>query len=167
MENQPEKNNNLAIGLVVIGLVAALAIGGYVYSSNQSKTSDTAQVSAAPTATATAQSNSMMMASDSAMMAEYKDGSYTADGSYTTPGGQEMIGVTLTLANGVVTEVEVEEKGIKPISKEKQADFAKNYKTQVVGKKIDEINLTKVSGSSLTPKGFNAALELIKAEAGA
>ncbi len=165
MENQPEKNNNLAIGLVVIGLVAALAIGGYVYSSNQSKTTDTAQVSTAPTATP--QSNNMMMASDSAMMAEYKDGSYTADGSYTTPGGQEMIGVTLTLANGVVTEVEVEEKGIKPISKEKQADFAKNYKTQVVGKKIDEINLTKVSGSSLTPKGFNAALELIKAEAGA
>lgn len=165
MENQPEKNNNLAIGLVVIGLVAALAIGGYVYSSNQNKTTDTAQVSTAPTATP--QSNNMMMASDSAMMAEYKDGSYTADGSYTTPGGQEMIGVTLTLANGVVTEVEVEEKGIKPISKEKQADFAKNYKTQVVGKKIDEINLTKVSGSSLTPKGFNAALELIKAEAGA
>lgn len=165
MENQPEKNNNLAIGLVVIGLVAALAIGGYVYSSNQSKTTDTAQVSTAPTATP--QSNNMMMASDSAMMAEYKDGSYTADGSYTTPGGQEMIGVTLTLANGVVTEVEVEEKGIKPISKEKQADFAKNYKTQVVGKKIDEINLSKISGSSLTPKGFNAALELIKAEAGA
>jgi hypothetical protein len=40
-----------------------------------------------------------------------------------------------------------------------------DYKQYVVGKKIDEVQLTKVSGSSLTPQGFNDALAKIKAEA--
>jgi hypothetical protein len=35
----------------------------------------------------------------------------------------------------------------------------------VVGKNISELQLTKVSGSSLTPQGFMDALEKIKAEA--
>ncbi len=35
----------------------------------------------------------------------------------------------------------------------------------VVGKKIDEVQLTKVAGSSLTPKGFMDALEKVKTEA--
>ena len=37
-----------------------------------------------------------------------------------------------------------------------------NVKTLVVGKKITDVKLDKVSGSSLTPKGFNDALEQIK-----
>ena len=35
----------------------------------------------------------------------------------------------------------------------------------VVGKNIDEVAITKVAGSSLTPKGFTDALEKIKADA--
>jgi hypothetical protein len=35
----------------------------------------------------------------------------------------------------------------------------------VVGKNIDEVNLGKVSGSSLTPIGFNNAIEDIRSQA--
>jgi len=36
---------------------------------------------------------------------------------------------------------------------------------EVIGKSIDDIRLDKMAGSSLTTKGFNAALEKIKIEA--
>lgn len=52
-----------------------------------------------------------------------------------------------------------------PNSKRFQGEFADGYKAQVIGKPIAEVFLTKVSGSSLTPKGFNDAVEKIKSEA--
>ncbi len=79
----------------------------------------------------------------------YKDGTYTQVGEYVSPGGPETIGVTITLANGVVSDVTVEPQATRPVSMEKQADFAANYKPMVVGKSIDEVMLTKVSGSSV------------------
>ncbi|KXK09170.1 MAG: hypothetical protein UZ21_OP11001000228 [Microgenomates bacterium OLB22] len=48
-----------------------------------------------------------------------------------------------------------------------QGLFAEGYKTQVVGKSIDELKLDVVNGSSLTPKGFEDALQKIKTEAAA
>jgi hypothetical protein len=84
---------------------------------------------------------------------------------YTSPGGAESIDVTLTLKDGVVEEAEVVSNATRPISKQMQTSFIGGYKELVVGKKLDEINLTKVSASSLTPKGFNDAVEKIKAQA--
>jgi uncharacterized protein with FMN-binding domain len=95
----------------------------------------------------------------------YKDGDYTAVGTYRTPNGSEKLGVKVTLKNQVVTAVEVEQLAVAPGSKFFQADFAKNYKEFVVGKNISELKLSKISGSSLTPKGFNDAIEKIKTEA--
>lgn len=97
--------------------------------------------------------------------ASYKNGSYTETGNYISPGGEEQIKVTITLTDGKITDSSVVTFGATPTSKLKQADFAEHYKEQVIGKSIDEVALTKVSGSSLTPKGFNDALEKIKADA--
>ncbi len=99
------------------------------------------------------------------IQAEYKNGIYTQVGEYISPGGAETIGVTVTLTKGIISEVEVFSQANRPTTKKKQADFIANYKPMVVGKRIDEVNLTKVSGSSLTPKGFQDALEKIKIEA--
>lgn len=100
-----------------------------------------------------------------AMTGTYKNGTYSAVGDYVSPGGAEQVGVTLTLKDDVVTDVNFESKAERPMSVRFQGLFASGYKDFVVGKKIDEIQLTKVSGSSLTPKGFNDALAKIKAEA--
>ena len=48
---------------------------------------------------------------------------------------------------------------------EYQDDFVGGYKSQVVGKSIAEIQLGKVSGSSLTSRGFNEALDQIRNQA--
>ncbi len=95
----------------------------------------------------------------------YKDGIYAHVGDYKSPAGPEQIDVKLTLKNGVIIESEVTPKATMPISKMKQEAFAKGYKTSVVGKSIKDLQLGKIAGSSLTPKGFNDAVEKIKAEA--
>ncbi len=95
----------------------------------------------------------------------YKDGIYIQEGDYTSPGGAEQIVVKLTIKNGIVTASEVTPKAERPKSKLMQGVFVENYKPLVIGKNIKDLNLGKVAGSSLTPKGFNDAVEKIKAEA--
>jgi uncharacterized protein with FMN-binding domain len=99
--------------------------------------------------------------------ASYTDGTYTAEGSYQTPESIETIEVTMTLADGVVTDVEVAGNPTKRESEEYQAKFIGGISDEVVGKSLDEINVSRVAGSSLTSGGFNQALEEIKTEAAA
>lgn len=100
-----------------------------------------------------------------ATAALYEDGTYSVVGNYNSPGGPESINVTATLKNDIVTAVEVVSNAVLPNSKKFQGIFIANYKPLVIGKNIDSIQLDKVSGSSLTPKGFNDALADIRTEA--
>jgi len=95
----------------------------------------------------------------------YKDGSYSFVGQYTSPAGPEEIAVSLVLKDDVVVDATVVSKATHEISKKMQGLFVGGFKTQVVGKKIDDVVLDKVSGSSLTPKGWNDAVAKIKAVA--
>lgn len=95
----------------------------------------------------------------------YQDGTYQATGKYISPGGEREIAISITLKDGVVTESTFEGFASDPASKRFQGEFAEGFKPLVVGKNIDELNLQKVSGSSLTPKGFMDALESIKTQA--
>ena len=96
---------------------------------------------------------------------EYKDGEYTARGEYISPGGPQSVGVTVTLSNSVITAVSVDTSQTKGPSLEYQGKFAGGISDVVVGKNIDEIEVDKVSGSSLTSGGFNEAITQIKEEA--
>ncbi|MDQ0768642.1 uncharacterized protein with FMN-binding domain [Pseudarthrobacter defluvii] len=95
----------------------------------------------------------------------YKDGTYTADGNYVSPNGTETVGVQLTLAAGKVADVEITQHPSNPNTRKFQGEFAGGIAAQVVGKNIDELNVSKVAGSSLTSGGFNQAVEKIKSEA--
>lgn len=128
-----------------------------------SSTTDTAVTTDTDTTTATDTATSDTSGDTASYV--YADGTYTAEGDYQSPGGAESIGVTLVIKNDVITDATVENHATLPISMSMQTVFAENYKAQVVGKKLDDVNLTKVSGSSLTPKGFNNAVAKIKAEA--
>lgn len=95
----------------------------------------------------------------------YKDGTYTGTGSYETPETTEDLTVTLTLKNDIVTDVSFTGTQHVHETRQYQAQFASGYKQFVVGKNIDDISVSRVSGSSLTSGGFMAALAQIKAEA--
>jgi uncharacterized protein with FMN-binding domain len=95
----------------------------------------------------------------------YADGTYTADGSYQAPSGTESITVELTLADDKVTDITVTPHASDPTAKGMQANFAGGIADQVVGQDIDQLNVTRVSGSSLTSGGFKIAIAAIKEDA--
>jgi len=97
--------------------------------------------------------------------ATYKDGTYTAEGDYRSPGGPEHIMVTLTIKGNVVTDANVKSEATLQKSQYMQGQFISGYKDAVIGKNLNEINVGKTSGSSLTPIGFNDAVTKIKAQA--
>ena len=142
--------------------IAGLSLAGTVAGCAPSATdSAPAANSAAAQATTPSSGSSALAGSGST----YKDGTYSADGNYTSPNGTETVGVQLTLASGTVTDVQITEHPSNPNTRKFQGEFASGIAAQVVGKSIDDLNVSKVAGSSLTSGGFNQAVEQIKSEA--
>ncbi len=97
--------------------------------------------------------------------ASFTDGTYTADGGYVAPSGPESVTVTLTIADGTVTAVDVVGHATDLEAKSHQADFIGGISAAVVGKPLAGLAVDRVAGSSLTGKGFNAALDTIRTDA--
>jgi uncharacterized protein with FMN-binding domain len=155
--------NKAIVGIIVVAILAIVATAVIVLGTENVTNENNADVASSPSSQA--QSTTDTRQSDDTSSSQYKNGSYTADGSYQTPGGRESIGVTVTLTNGTITAASVEQKGERGESKEFQSRFASGFESQVIGKNIDEVSLTRVAGSSLTPNGFNNALDAIKDQA--
>ncbi len=96
---------------------------------------------------------------------KYKDGTYSATGNYVSPNGPESVNVTLIIKNDIITSATFKGNGTNPTTMKMQALFSAGFSGYVVGKKLDEVSLTTVNGSSLTPKGFTDALSKIKLQA--
>ncbi|MET4588790.1 hypothetical protein [Arthrobacter sp. 754] len=146
-------------GLSLAGTVAGCAPSATQGASDPATSAGSS--AAAPSTTSPSGTASSLASSGSA----YKDGTYSADGTYVSPNGTETVGVELTLASGTVTAVNITQHPSNPNTRKFQGEFAGGIAAQIVGKSIDELNVSKVAGSSLTSGGFNKALETIKAEA--
>jgi uncharacterized protein with FMN-binding domain len=95
----------------------------------------------------------------------YNDGTYQAQGGYQSPNGPETIELTITLAGNVITDITVNPGASNATSQRYQGQFAGGVAAETVGKSLDELQVSRVSGSSLTSGGFTQALESIKADA--
>ncbi|WP_136055590.1 FMN-binding protein [Microbacterium sp. K24] len=146
-------------GAALVGVAGLLVLAGC------STTPDTAEPTNGADTSTDGGSNSESSGGDSA--AAYTDGTYTADGQYQTPETVEKISVTLTLADGVVTDVEVTGDPQAPETENYQGQFIDGIADEVEGKSIDDLNVSRVAGSSLTSAGFNDAVESIKEQAAA
>lgn len=109
--------------------------------------------------------NQPATSTEQGMEDKYKDGTYTQTGTYNSPAGPESILVTLTIKDDTVTAVNVKAQATNEASVTLQKLFIEGIASAVVGKPVDEANVSKVNGSSLTPNGFNAALSAIKTQA--
>lgn len=96
----------------------------------------------------------------------YDDGTYTATGDYTNPGGLATIDVELTIEGNEVTAVTVTPTAAGGNSLQFQTQFAGGVADEVVGRPLDEVEVDTIAGSSLTGVGFNDAVAQIKDEAG-
>jgi uncharacterized protein with FMN-binding domain len=172
MEEQTNVTNqkSFPMGLMAIVLIVVLGIGIFAYQSrsNSASTQPSTETQEMVSEEKRETESTQNMAEDSAESEDegnFKNGEYEAEGMYKSPGGDESIGVKLTLKDNIITDVTVESKATKPLSVQFQEKFISGFKELVVGKEIDDVQLDKVAGSSLTPKGFNEAIEKIKAEA--
>lgn len=145
-------------GSALVGIAGLFVLAGCSGTPAADGTSNSGESSSAPSSSSTG--------SDSAS-GTYADGTYTADGSYQTPETVEKISVTLTLADGVVTDVEVTGDPQARETEQYQGAFIDGIAAEVEGKSIDELNVSRVAGSSLTSGGFNDAVESIKEQAAA
>lgn len=84
---------------------------------------------------------------------------YTAEETYRKSDNIYTIDVTLDVSNGVVKNADVmygnKETGYQHPFQER---FDAVYKTEVIGKKLEDIHLSRVGGASLTSKAFNEAV---------
>lgn len=150
------------------GAAAASVLGMVALAGCSATAADTTPTTAPEDTTATSSAATPAATSDAGSASSagaYKNGTYTAEGSYSTPESVETISVTVTLADDVVTDVEVTGNPTKRESEQYQGQFIGGIQSEVVGKKIDEISVSRVAGSSLTSGGFNKAIEEIKSEA--
>lgn len=95
----------------------------------------------------------------------YADGVYSGNGEYTSPNGRENIVVFVTLENNLITDVTVTPGSNNPTVAYYQGQFSTGIAAEVVGKRVDELDVTRVAGSSLTSGGFREALEQISSQA--
>ncbi|HEV7453842.1 MAG TPA: hypothetical protein VGO07_01135 [Candidatus Saccharimonadales bacterium] len=168
MDDRISSNNRKAIAAVtVLVVVVVLVMGAEALTGKRPGTVSTGNAGTAttvvPASASTTVPDNRPAATSTA--SAYKDGNYTATGAYDTPDGTEMITVSVTLSGGTIEAANVSQQPISRDAREYQDAFASGYKIYVVGKDITTIQLSRVSGSSLTPQGFNDALEQIKTKA--
>jgi uncharacterized protein with FMN-binding domain len=158
--------NQKKISPAIISIIAVVLIAiaaGTVYAVTRpandqaTNTTDTSQTANTAPTTETTETPSTTTT--------YKDGSYTATGTYSTPGGNESVTVTVTLTGDKITAIETTGSGTGGNSKQYQSQFLSGYKAQVIGKAIEEVSLSRVAGSSLTSGGFNRAIDTIQNDA--
>ncbi len=158
MPEEQKKSNAGLWSVVGVLIIAVLGYGVFNYTKKDS-------VSGAMENNATPPINTPPQPVTPSVTTMYKDGTYSVDGDYTSPGGAEKINVTLVLKDDVIVDATVKSLATLPASVNWQGKFVSGVKAEVVGKKLSEVTLTKVSGSSLTPKGWNDAVAKIMVQA--
>ena len=156
MENQNSNNWVKILGILLV--LGAIAYGVFYFNKN-GKIATPAPVPPAPPA------NPPATPPPATVTRKYKDGTYTAVGSYTNPASKEEVTVELVIKDDKILSAKFTGTPDNPTTVTMQGKFKAGFEALVVGKSLDEVSLTVVNGSSLTPKGFMDALSKIKAEA--
>ena len=166
--------------LAITGLVVVLlATGTYMAMEGPSDTQVATTVGALPVtpsakATTLAETTVAPTPSPKTPVAEvapatslYNDGTYTASGTYDTPEeSTETIKVSITLKNDVIVDSSITPTTANDRKSQRyQKQFIAGYKQLVTGRKITEVKLSVVSGSSLTSSGWNKAVASISEQA--
>lgn len=95
----------------------------------------------------------------------YRDGTYTANAEYYTPKRRKhVISVTLSLRDDVIAGADVQYDGAEAKTPS-HIRFDGAYEALVLGVEMDDLDLSRVGGASLTTTAFNEALGDITSDA--
>ncbi len=174
--------------LIIVGVLVAVGLGGYYFTGGNdvaatpdtpvTRAEDTAPQSdtppqSQPETTTTVPNTPPSVATPAvpttptAPATVFKNGTYNVMTTYVAPSRTtHEVNVSLTIENDIVTDSTVTFSGETfDASSNHQKNFSEAYKTQVVGKSLEGISLSRVGGASLTTGAFNKALVEIAAEA--
>ena len=94
----------------------------------------------------------------------YTNGTYRTQNSYRTPDGTYQMDVAITVSNDKVTSATLtfDSNGARDGYSKR---FLSGYQSQVVGKSLEGLSVSRVGGASLTTRAFNSALASIRSQA--
>jgi uncharacterized protein with FMN-binding domain len=161
----PPKRAHPAVTAIVVIAMIGMVAAAIVALNHKDSVSNTAAMGTTPTSTASPSTSVSTTPAATAASGSYKDGTYTANTSYFTPDGQEDAKLTITIANNIVTASNFSEQALSGEGERYQNRFDSNYKSEVVGQKVSDIQLSRVAGASLTTDGFMQALQQIQQNA--
>lgn len=177
---ESEKNKQIIMTMLVLAGVA-LVVGSIIIFNKKSMKSalstnsnttpsntSTDNTTTAPSTTTNATSMGDTSSSSSApatTTSSYKDGTYSSTADFYTPEETDTIKVSLSVKDGVVSNVSAVTSTSSRESRQYDSAFLNAYKSYVVGKSLRGLNLNRVSGASLTTEGFNNALDMIRQQA--
>ena len=159
-QEEIKKTDTSKLLLVAVPLVIVVIIIAAVVFGHKALKEESAEVKSG-----TSEGSNSQTSATTAPAVNYKDGTYTAEGDYVTHVGPKHISVKITLKGNIITTADVTNEADDAMSVKYQDKFISGYKPLVIGKNINEVHLSAVSGSSLTPNGFNAALSTIESQA--
>lgn len=98
---------------------------------------------------------------------EFSNGTYQATLSYYVPKGHpDEITVTLTLADDIVTDLEIGHYASNGESEKHQARFKQDFdETEIIGKSLTDVAPSRIGGATITSKAFENTLLSIADEA--
>jgi hypothetical protein len=172
-------NKNFIIGIGSLAVVVSIAVVLFVSQNNKtkndadSKPSDTVSVvfssenssSKSTVSVASNTSSVSSLSSNAATSLAYKNGTYSIDSNYESPAGSESIKIKLTVSDDKIEALEITPTATDKQSIQYQNRFKSSINSQTVGKKIDDLSLSRVGGASLTTNAFNKSLNTIKQSA--
>lgn len=159
-----ESSKKQLVTVLALLVLVVVIVGVFVTTKNKKTTKPSTATTTQKTNTTTP-STAATNTTNTTNTDTYNDGEYSATGHYMSPGGNETIKISVTLKDGTVTGTSAQSGANEEEGREYQAMFISGYKQEIVGKSIDSIKLSRVSGSSLTSQGFNEALAQIKLQA--
>lgn len=150
------------VGLAVFGGSVLFGAGGATQNNNSQAAPAANENSSQSSNQATAGSTAAQTA------ASYKDGQYTATQNYYVPHGESnSIAVTLTVANGKISAVKVNDQYTDRESGMYISDFESGVSNDANGQSLSSYSPSRIAGASLTTEAFAQAIDNIKSQAAA
>ncbi|MEZ4104186.1 MAG: hypothetical protein R3B60_02785 [Candidatus Paceibacterota bacterium] len=143
----------MPIVFIIIGVII-LALGYTFFFSNDTKTDDTTDTK---TEVNTTKENNV---GDKTLPTSSTPQTFTQKATYVNPSRKtQEIEIILEVNDGMVTNSQVKYDGKDSgYANKYQERFDEVYKSEVIGKKLDQIHLSRVGGASLTSEAFNNAV---------
>jgi hypothetical protein len=151
--------------LIALIIVAVIGIG-FAFSRSDNKTETTVatkqETENVPEQVATEETSSIDNEAETEP-STIPDGTHETTVTYFTPKRAEyLLNVSITTENGLVVDSKIEyTQGAENDPNAKKFEAA--YKEVVIGKRLEDLNLSRVGGASLTTNAFNEAIDKILA----